>query len=334
MNIIIPMAGRGTRLRPHTLTVPKPLIPIAGKPIVQRLVEDLTKVCDEKIDTIGFVIGELEEEQVNQLYAIAKTVGAKAKIFKQDEALGTAHAIYCAEELLKGKTMVAFADTLFHADFKLDTSEDGIIWVQKVEDPSAFGVVKMDTQYRIVDFVEKPKAFVSDLAIIGIYYFREAEKLKVEIEHLLDKGIKTGGEYGLTDALEQLRSKGLTFKPGEVNEWLDCGNKDAVVFTNQRYLEYIKDSDELISPTATLTNTIIIPPVYIGKDAVIENSVIGPHVSIGDATKICDSRLSNSLVQANAILNNANLQNSMLGNAVSYKGPTQDVSLGDYTNVT
>lgn len=334
MNIIIPMAGRGTRLRPHTLTVPKPLIPIAGKPIVQRLVEDLTKVCGEKIDTIGFVIGELEEAQVNQLYAIAKAVGAKAKIFKQEEALGTAHAIYCAEELLKGKTMVAFADTLFHADFKLDTNEDGIIWVQKVKDPSAFGVVKMDTQYRIVDFVEKPKAFVSDLAIIGIYYFREAEKLRSEIAHLLDQDIKTGGEYGLTDALEQLRRKGVTFKPGEVNEWLDCGNKDAVVFTNQRYLEYIKHEDGLVSNRATLTNSVIIPPVYIGDDVVIENSVIGPHVSIGESTKISHALINNSLIQANSTLNNINLQNSMVGNFVSIRGSARDVSLGDYTHVT
>lgn len=334
MNIIIPMAGRGTRLRPHTLTVPKPLIPIAGKPIVQRLVEDLTKVCNEQVDTIGFVIGELEEAQVGQLYAIAEDVGAKARIFKQEEALGTAHAIYCAQELLEGKTLVAFADTLFHADFKLDTNEDGIVWVQKVPDPSAFGVVKMDTQYRIVDFVEKPQTFVSDLAIIGIYYFREAEKLRAEIENLLEQKLKPGQEYGLTDALEQLRAKGLTFKPGEVNEWLDCGNKDAVVFTNQRYLEYIKDEKGLVSDQATITNSVIIPPVFIGSHSIIKNSVIGPHVSVGISTKITDSLVNNSLIQANSTLNNVNLQNSMVGNFVSFKGSPHDVSLGDYTNVT
>ena len=155
MKIIVPMAGRGSRLRPHTLTVPKPLIPIAGKPIVQRLVEDITKVVDEKVDEIAFVIGDFGVEIEQKLVSIANDLGAKGSIYYQDAPLGTAHAIACAKESLKGPVVVAFADTLFKADFVLDSSADGVIWVKQVEDPSAFGVVKINEDKIITDFIEK-----------------------------------------------------------------------------------------------------------------------------------------------------------------------------------
>jgi len=178
MKIIIPMAGMGKRMRPHTLTVPKPLVPIAGKAIVHRLVEDIAKVCGEKIEEVAFIIGDFGKETEQRLIKIAESVGAKGSIYYQREALGTAHAIYCAKESLGGKVVVAFADTLFKADFTLDTSNEGIIWVQKVEDPRPFGVVKLNDKNEITDFVEKPEHFVSDLAIIGIYYFQDGENLK------------------------------------------------------------------------------------------------------------------------------------------------------------
>ncbi|MFQ3575583.1 MAG: nucleotidyltransferase family protein, partial [Cytophagales bacterium] len=167
MKIIIPMAGMGKRMRPHTLTVPKPLVPIAGKAIVHRLVEDIVKVCGEPVEEVAFIIGNFGKEVEDRLIGIASQVGAKGSIYYQHEALGTAHAIYCAEKSLSGKVVVAFADTLFKADFKLDSSEEGIIWVQKVEDPRPFGVVKIGNDGSITDFVEKPENFVSDLAIIG-----------------------------------------------------------------------------------------------------------------------------------------------------------------------
>ena len=173
MKIIVPMAGRGSRLRPHTLTVPKPLVPIAGKPIVERLVEDITRVCGQKVDEIAFVIGDFGKEVESELVNIAEGLGAKGSIYHQYEALGTAHAILCAKESLYGPVVVAFADTLFRADFKLDSSKDSIIWVQQVKDPSAYGVVKMDDNSVITHFIEKPTEFVSDLAIIGIYFFKE-----------------------------------------------------------------------------------------------------------------------------------------------------------------
>lgn len=330
MNIIIPMAGRGTRLRPHTLTVPKPLMPIAGKPIVQRLVDDIAKVCDAKIDNIGFIIGrDFGTDIENNLKEIAEAVGAKGHIYFQDEKLGTAHAILCAKDLLDGNVIVAFADTLFRADFKLDPTKDGIIWVQKVDDPSAFGVVKLDEDNTITDFVEKPESFISDLAIIGIYYFKDGGFLKDEMQYLIDNNIKDKGEFQLTNALENMKEKGTKFVPGQVVEWLDCGNKDATVYTNQRYLEFIKDTD-LVAKSVQQNNVVIIPPVFVGENVVLENSVIGPHVSIGKDTVIKNSVIRNSIVQKNTSIKNANFENSILGNFVSYEGKCDDLSLGDY----
>jgi glucose-1-phosphate thymidylyltransferase len=182
MKIIVPMAGRGSRLRPHTLTVPKPLIPIAGKPIVHRLVEDITKVIQHNIEEIAFIIHKDFGVKVEQdLIAIAEKLGAKGTIYYQNEALGTAHAIMCAKESMSGPVVIAYADTLFRADFSLDTSADSVIWVKQVDDPSAFGVVQLNEANEIVDFVEKPKEFISDLAIIGIYFFKSGEKLREEL---------------------------------------------------------------------------------------------------------------------------------------------------------
>jgi glucose-1-phosphate thymidylyltransferase len=329
MRIIVPMAGMGKRMRPHTLTVPKPLVPIAGKPIVQRLVEDIAKVCGEPIEEVAFIIGNFGKEVEATLIKIAASVGAKGTIYYQEEALGTAHAIYCAEKSMDDKVVVAFADTLFKADFKLDTNQEGIIWVQSVEDPRPFGVVKLDAAGTITDFVEKPETFVSDLAIIGIYYFKDGANLRKEIKYLLDNDIKDKGEYQITNALENMKNKGLNFTPGKVTEWLDCGNKDSTVNTNQRYLEYIKDTP-LVAASAKLENSVLIHPVYIGEGVVIKNSVVGPHVSIGNKTVVEGTIISNSIVQENASLKNANITNSMLGNFATFEGSSVDLSVGDY----
>jgi glucose-1-phosphate thymidylyltransferase len=329
MKIIIPMAGMGKRMRPHTLTIPKPLIPIAGKPIVQRLVEDIAKVCNQEVEQVAFVIGDFGPAVESRLLKIAESVGARGTIHYQDEPLGTAHAILCAREALEGNVVIAFADTLFKADFTLDTSQEGIIWVQQVEDPRPFGVVKINESNVITEFVEKPQHFVSDLAIIGIYYVSDGAYLREELQYLLDNNIKDKGEFQLTNALENMKAKGTQFSPGKVSEWLDCGNKDATVFTNSRYLEYIKDT-ELIDPSATIENSVIIPPVFVGKDVRIHNSVVGPYVSIGNATRIADSIVKNSILQENTEVNNGNIVNSMLGNFVKFEGKAKDLSIGDY----
>ncbi|MDF2437866.1 MAG: nucleotidyltransferase [Bacteroidota bacterium] len=331
MKIIIPMAGMGKRMRPHTLTTPKPLIPIAGKPMVQRIVEDITKVCDEKVDEIAFVVGRFGKEAEDNLVKVAESLGAKGSIFYQDKPLGTAHAIMCAKECVTGKVVVAFADTLFKADFKLDSSKEGIIWVQKVEDPKPFGVVKIDANNVITDFVEKPQEFISDLAIIGIYYFKDGDYLRDELQYLLDNNITDKGEFQLTNALENMKAKGTKFSPGKVTEWLDCGNKDATVYTNSRILEFIKD--EKRTTKFTNNNSVITEPCFIGEGVQLINAKIGPHVSIGDNTIIENSIVKNSIIQTNSKIKNADLSNSMVGNYSEFTGKSSDASISDYSTI-
>lgn len=326
------MAGRGSRLRPHTLTVPKPLVPVGGKPIVHRLVEDIAKTSADKVTEIGFIIGDFGQEVENELLEVAASLGAQGKIFYQEEALGTAHAVLMAEEMLDGPVVVAFADTLFKADFTMSPEVDGVLWVKQIDDPSAFGVVKLDHEGTITDFVEKPKEFVSDLAMIGIYYFKEAEKLREELQYLIDNNVIKGGEYQLPDALRRLTEKGTKFKPGEVSEWLDCGNKVVTVHTNQRVLEFDKGK-ELVAATATIENSVIIPPCFVGENAKITNSVIGPHVSVGAETEVTNSVIVNSIIQKQATIENANIKDSMIGNHAQVLKQASDISIGDYTTI-
>ncbi len=327
------MAGWGSRLRPHTLTIPKPMVPIAGKPIVQRLVEGLVQAVDEKIEEINFVIreefGQATEEKLKE---VARDLNTKAIISYQDSPEGTAHAIYCAKESLNGPVIVAFADTLFRTDFKIDSEKDGIIWVNKVEDPKAFGVVKVNDDDIITDFVEKPQEFVSDLAIIGIYYFKDGEALKEEIEYLLDNKLREKGEYQLTDALENLKRKGAKFVPGEVIEWLDCGNKAACIYTNERVLENAQGNEEL-QFSKEFKNTRVIEPCFIGEDVVLENVILGPHVSVGKGSVIKNSIVKNSIIQTETSINGVILDKAMLGNKVELSLKPRDYSLGDYTTV-
>jgi glucose-1-phosphate thymidylyltransferase len=331
MKIIVPMAGMGKRMRPHTLTVPKPLVQVAGKPIVQRLVEDIAKVCNEPLEEVAFIIGPTFGKEVeSMLVGVAQSLGAKGSIWYQEEAHGTAHAIMCAEAVLDGKVVVAFADTLFKADFKMDTAQEGIIWVQKIEDPRAFGVVKLDADGVITDFVEKPAEFVSDLAIIGIYYFKDGAYLKRELKYLLDNNIREKGEFQLTNALENMKRQGVKFTPGKVTEWLDCGNKDATVYTNQRVLEFDRNDARLTPAKLTQENSIIIQPCFIGENVVLRNAVVGPHVSLGAGSVVESSVVRNSIIQQFSTLRNAVVENSMVGSFATVTGRALDLSVGDY----
>jgi glucose-1-phosphate thymidylyltransferase len=326
MKLIIPMAGIGKRMRPHTLTVPKPLLPVAGKPMVQHLVEDICKMTGEKVDEIGFVIGNFGKEVEQNLLKVAEKMGAKGKIFYQKEALGTAHAVLCAAEMLEGKTIVAFADTLFRGEVKIDSSKDGVIWVQKVEDPRPFGVVKMDKQNIITDFIEKPQEFVSDMAIIGIYYFKDGAYLHKEMQYLIDNSIKDKGEYQLTNALENMKKKGTKFTVAEVAEWLDCGNKDNMLYTNKRILE----TKEGRKTTKKTENSIIIEPCYIDETVSLKNSIVGPYVSIGANTKIENAVISDSIIQDGTTISNSNISASMIGSYVLVEGKQDSLNIGDY----
>ncbi len=329
------MAGRGSRLRPHTLTIPKPLIPIAGKPIVHRLVEDIAGVINQKIDEIAFIIHKDFGDKVPQeLIDIAERLGAKGTIYYQNEPLGTAHAIMCAKESMDGPIVVAYADTLFRADFTLDTTADSVIWVKQVEDPSAFGVVQLNENNQIVDFVEKPATFVSDLAIIGIYYFKSGETLRSELQYLLDNNVVKGGEYQLTDGLENMKQKGMKFVPGKVDEWMDCGNKNVTVETNSRLLGFLhQDGENLVSAQAKVENSTIIPPCFIADDVILINATVGPNVSLGRGTHVTDSTIKNSLVQTHAHIRNAKLDNAMIGNHATFDGNFTSISIGDYSNL-
>jgi len=331
MNIIIPMAGRGTRLRPHTLTVPKPLIPVAGKPIIQRLVEDLVAAYNGQVDEIAFIVGDLGMDVERELVAIAESLGAQGRIYHQEKALGVGHAIYCAWESLSGPCLIAFADTLFKADFSFDPTEDGVIWVERVQDPSAFGVVKLDAEGYISDFVEKPTEFVSDMAIVGIYYFREGEKLRSALHRIINDDLKEKNEFQLTTALELLKNEGLRFRTGEIEEWLDCGNKAAILYSNQRMLE-IHGDNGLVAQSVVIENSVIIKPCFIGENAVIRNSVVGPHVSVGHNSTLDNTVITNSIVQNESQITNALLDNSMVGNSSVFAGSKDELNLGDFSN--
>ena len=330
------MAGRGSRLRPHSLTVPKPLIPVAGQPIVHRLVKDIVKVLKQPIDEIAFVLGDpafFGDDVVKSLKELAISLGAKASIYRQLEPLGTGHAIMCAKDSLSGSAVIAYADTLIRANFDLDPDADSVIWVKQVDKPEAFGVVKLNKNDEIVELVEKPKDYVSDLAVIGIYYFKDVSVLRQELQQVLDNNIVNRGEYQINDGIKGMMAKGAVFKTGQVDEWMDCGNKAVTIETNTRMLGFLKEDgeEELISSSVKLENSKIIEPCFIGTNVYLKNASIGPNVSIGENCMIEDATVKNSLIQTNSIIKNATLDDAMIGNNVIFDGNFTKISIGDYS---
>ena len=330
------MAGRGSRLRPHSITVPKPLIPVAGQPIVHRLVKDIAKVLKQPIEEIAFVLGDpawFGDDVVASLETLANNLGAKASIYRQDLPLGTGHAIMCAKPSLSGPAVIAYADTLIRAEFDLDPTADSVIWTKQVNNPEAYGVVKLNDKQEIVELVEKPKDFVSDQAVIGIYYFKDVAVLKDKLQQVLDENVTNGGEYQINDGIKRMMADGKVFKTGTVSEWMDCGNKAITVETNARMLGFLKaDGDEqLIASSVILGNAEIIEPCFIGENVKITDSIIGPNVSIGHNSVIDNSIVKNSLIQTHTHIKNANLDEAMIGNHVQYNGNFTKVSIGDYT---
>lgn len=336
MKIIVPMAGRGSRLRPHSLTVPKPLIPVAGQPIVHRLVKDIVKVLKQPIEEIAFVLGDpawFGDEVVQSLETLAQSLGAKPSIYRQDQPLGTGHAIMCAEPSLSGPAVIAYADTLIRAEFDLDPSADSVIWTKQVSNPEAYGVVKLNERDEITELVEKPEQFVSDQAVIGIYYFKDVAVLKDKLQEVLDQNVMNGGEYQINDGIKRMMAEGKIFKTGTVDEWMDCGNKNVTLDTNSKMLAFIKsDGDEqMISNTVENINSTIIEPCYIGENVILKNTSIGPNVSVGNNCVIEDSSVKNSLIQNHTIIKNANLDLAMIGNHVKFDGQFKAISIGDYS---
>jgi len=331
MKLIIPMAGRGTRVRPHSHTTPKPLLPVAGKMIVERIVETFVRTLDRKIDEIVFILGpDFGQSIKDKLTAMVNRHDATATFRVQEQAQGTAHAVYCAGPDLQGECIIVFADTLFDMEGTVSVEDaDSVIWLKKVDDPSRFGVA-VEKEGRITDFVEKPSEPISNLAIIGVYYFKEGLQLKKEIEYLLEHDVRGHGrEFQLTDALDRLLKDNKVFKKATVDEWLDCGTLPAWratsgVITEKEAVEIDEDQYE---------NTTIIQPVYIGEDVTLENCTIGPYASIGAGCSLKESTVKNSLIQEHATLEDCTIENSTIGNYTELKDVDQPVHLGDHSKV-
>ncbi len=325
------MAGRGTRVRPHSHTVPKPLLPVAGKMIVERIVETFARTLDRNIDEIVFILGpDFGQEIKDALKAMSDRQNAEATFRVQKNAEGTAHAVYCAEEDLDGECIIVFADTIFDMEGSVSIEDaDSVVWLKEVEDPSRFGVA-VEKEGKITDFVEKPDEPISNLAIIGVYYFKDGAELKKEIEYLLDNDIRgKGNEFQLTDALDRLLKDDKVFKKATVDQWLDCGTLPAWletsgIITKKEYEEVDKDR---------FPGTKIIPPVYIGDDVELENCIIGPKASIAEGSTLKKCTVKNSLIQEHAQLEDCKIEDSTIGRHVELKNVDQEVHLGDHSKI-
>ncbi|MGA0373834.1 MAG: sugar phosphate nucleotidyltransferase [Flavobacteriaceae bacterium] len=338
MKIIVPMAGRGSRLRPHSITIPKPMLPVAGSPIVSQLVNEIARVVDQPIQEVAYILGDpafFGPSIVEELTQVAQDLGAKATIYRQLEPLGTGHAVMCAADSLSGPLIVAYADTLIRTDLSLDPTADGMIWVKKVENPTAYGVVKMNEDNHITALVEKPQEFVSDLAVIGIYYFKEGQTIKAELKKNMTQARAQGEEFLLNEGILAMMGKGAVFTPGAVKEWMDCGNPKITLQTNTKMLDILmEEGNKLIAEDVITENSQIIPPCYIGPGVVLKNSKVGPHTAIGEGTKIENSVITKSLVQKHSLIQNAQLEGAMIGNHVKYDGTFKFVSIGDYSELS
>ncbi len=332
MKLIIPMAGRGTRVRPHSHTVPKPLLPVAGTMIIERLVETFIRTLDREITEIVYILGPDFGRQIKKdLLAMSSRHNVKATFRVQEVALGTAHAVYCAKDDLDGEVIVAFADTLFDSKDTFNIEDaDSVIWLKKVDDPSRFGVAVYDGE-KITGFVEKPKEFISDLAIIGVYYFKDGEGLLGELQRIMDEDIQgPGGEYFLTEALDNMINNGKLFKTATVDEWLDCGTLPAWLETTGEILE--KENHPF--DNKNYPNSQIIPPVFIGDGVTIEGSTIGPKVSIEAGATIINSQISNSIIRESAEISNTNVEGSTIGAFTQVSNVSGSIDIGDHSTVS
>ena len=329
------MAGRGTRLRPFTLSRPKPLLEIIDKPIVEHLIDQITSTLSSEIEEIVYILGEeayFDSTVVDSLTIISKKYNAKTKVYRQLDKLGTGHAIMCAEESLSGPAIIAYADTMIQGKIEIDLKADGMIWVKKVEDPSSYGVVNLDEEHNIKELIEKPKDFVSDLAVVGIYYFKESSFLRDELKSHLNEKLESGREYLLNYGIEKMIEKNKIFKSQEIETWMDCGTPQLLLES----AKIIMKSKEKYSNENNFSRegkVIINHPVFIGKNVSLKNSTLGPNVSIGNNCVITDSKIQSSIVYNDSNISNANINNSILGSNCNYDGSNKEIFLGDYSQI-
>ncbi len=323
MKVILPLAGLGTRLRPHTHSKPKPLVSVAGKTVLGHVLDSLAGLPIEEVIFITGYLGDQIEQHVRSHYRFP------TRFVEQTELKGQAHAIDLASEFIDQPVLIIFVDTIVKADLtRLLTAEgDGVLYVKEVEDPRRFGVAVLENG-KIQRLVEKPKTPVSNLAVIGVYYLRNWQLLREALADVISQNIQTGGEYYLADALQLMIDRGAQFEAWSVDAWEDCGTVEALVQTNRYLLSHGHDRapDEV-------TNSIIIPPVYVSPSAKIKNSVIGPYVSVADGVTICDSVVRDSIVSDGASIANVALHESVVGSRAAVKGSYQKLNVGDDSQV-
>lgn len=327
MKAIIPVAGAGTKLRPHTYTQPKALIPLAGKTILSINVDQLHKAgIDEFIFIIGYM-GEKIQDYVKEKYP-----DLTCHFIFQNERKGTAHAINLARNIIDGgEVFIALGDTICEYDIKeiLD-SEYSMLGVKKVDDPRNFGVAEIDDDQWISRVVEKPSIPKSNMALVGLYKIKDSALLFSCLSKIITQEIKSHDEFNLTDALECMIDKGAKFKAFRVENWFDCGRKESLIESNSILLQKFGGS---ISESNKFENTIFIPPVSIAEQCDIKNSIIGPHVAIGENTIIHSSIIKDSIIGSYSKLYDVVLDDSLIGSDTEIIGETRSLNIGDNTEI-
>lgn len=330
LKIIVPMAGLGSRLRPHTLNRSRPLLPLAGKTVLDYFLDTFTSIPLTRQVEYVFIIGQMGEQI--QDYISRNFPQMPAQYVVQPEMRGQSDAIHLAQEYLTGPCIIAFSDTLVDTDFTslITTTAEAVVWVKQVEDPRRFGVAEVNTSGYVNKLIEKPEDMSNNLALVGIYYFKDGRKLCAAVEEQFKRDIKLRNEYYLADAVNILLEKGLKMRARPVDVWLDAGTPEAMLTTNRYLLENGSDNTGDIRPHEGVS---ILPPVYIHPEAEVTSSVIGPNVSIGAGCRVNASVLSNVIMDEGTEIDHLVIDNSLLGKNVKVSGHASQLSLGDRTQV-
>lgn len=330
MKLIVPMAGRGTRVRPHSHVTPKPLLTVKGRPIVGRIVDLFHRVLENPPDEGIFVLGpDFGQDIKDQLTEVCEKQGMDAHFTVQEEALGTAHAVGSAGHHLEGDGIVVFADTLFDMEPGVELEgSDVVAFTKEVDDPRRFGIAVRDGE-EVTRLVEKPEDPVSNEALIGIYYVRDLDALQDEIEYLIDNDMRgKGDEYQLTDAFDRMLQDGKKFTTAGATAWMDCGTIPALLETTGQVLE--RESGDLLH--GTIEDSVIRDPVYLGPGAEIRGSVVGPHVSVEAGATIEGSVVEESIVFQEAEVTEAVLSESVIGRSATVEGKSGTLNIGDHSS--
>jgi glucose-1-phosphate thymidylyltransferase len=324
MKVIIPLAGFGKRMRPHTWSKPKPLVNVAGKPVLGHILDKLADL-DVEVDELIFIVGWLGE-QIKAYYE-ASDYPYPASYVEQRELLGQAHAIWLAREHLNGPVLIVFVDTIFEANLGgLSASGlDGVLYVKEVQDPRRFGVTVLGEHGLVTRIVEKPDSLDNRLAVIGAYYVHDAAWLLRAVEELMDRNLQTKGEFYLADAYNLMIEQGARFGIRQVSVWEDCGTPRAVLRTNRYLLEHGQD----VSSSAVAVQSVIIPPVYIAPSARVEHSIVGPHVTIAENSVVLHSIVRDSIIDEDAYIDDTMLDQSIIGKDAVVRGRYRVLNVGD-----